>query len=103
MTTRLDKLLGMLEASPDDEFLNYALAMEYVASGRNDDALAAFGRVIAFDADHSAAHFQQAQLLARLGEIESAKAAAARGVAAAKKRGEQHAAEEIAAFRESLG
>jgi predicted Zn-dependent protease len=101
--TRLDKLQGMLEASPNDEFLNYALAMEYVSAGRSDEAVRAFERVISLDADHSAAFFQQAQVLARMGQIEAAKNAAAQGVSAAQKRGEQHAAEEISGFLASLG
>lgn len=100
--TRIEKLLALLQDSPDDEFLNYALAMEHVAGARNDEALAAFERVLQIDPQHPAAFFQQAQLLARLDRIPEARTAASRGVAAARAKGDQHAAEEIGGFLSSL-
>lgn len=100
--TRLEKLQGMLQDSPDDVFLNYALAMEYVSGARKDDALAAFRRVLALDGQHSAAWFQLAQMQAQLGDFAGARESAARGVAAAKAQGDQHAAEEIGGFLESI-
>lgn len=99
---RLEKLLTMLKDSPDDEFLNYALGMELVSAGRNDEALKAFRRVIELSPQNSAAWFQEAQLLARLGRLEEARHAGRNGVAAAQAAGDQHAAEEIAGFLESL-
>ncbi|OAI55354.1 hypothetical protein AYO47_02505 [Planctomyces sp. SCGC AG-212-M04] len=100
--TRLEKLQGMLQDSPDDVFLNYALAMEHVSGGRKEDALSAFRRVLTFDPQHSAAWFQQAQLLATAGDFSAARESAARGVEAAKVQGDQHAVEEIGGFLESL-
>jgi Flp pilus assembly protein TadD len=100
--TRLEKLQGMLQDSPEDLFLNYALAMEHVSGGRKDDALAAFRRVLTIDPNHSAAWFQQAQLLAGAGDVAGARESATRGVAAAKVQGDQHAVEEIGGFLESL-
>ncbi len=100
--TRLEKLQGMLQDSPDDVFLNYALAMEFVSAARKDDALSAFARVLTLDAQHSAAWFQQAQLQASLGQFAAARESAAHGVAAAKAHNDQHAAEEIAGFLESI-
>ena len=100
--TRLEKLQGMLQDSPEDVFLNYALAMEHVSGGRKDDALTAFRRVLTLDANHSAAWFQQAQLLASASQFAEARESAARGVEAAKVQGDQHAVEEIGGFLESL-
>jgi tetratricopeptide (TPR) repeat protein len=100
--TRLEKLQGMLQDSPEDLFLNYALAMEHVSGGRKEDALAAFGKVLTIDANHSAAWFQQAQLLAGAGNFTEARESAARGVAAARVQGDPHAVEEISGFLESL-
>jgi Flp pilus assembly protein TadD len=100
--TRLEKLNAMLADSPEDEFLNYALGMELVAAGRNAEALNAFRRVQEISPTGSAAFFQEAQLLARSGRVIEAKDAAAKGVAAARVSGDQHAAEEIAGFLQSL-
>jgi predicted Zn-dependent protease len=100
--TRLEKLQGMLQDSPEDVFLNYALAMEHVSRGRIEDALTAFRRVLTIDTNHSAAWFQQAQLLAGAGDYAGAHDSAARGVAAARVQGDQHAVEEIGGFLESL-
>jgi predicted Zn-dependent protease len=100
--TRLEKLQGMLQDSPEDLFLNYAVAMEHVSGGRTEDALSAFRRVLTLDANHSAAWFQQAQLLASAGNFSAARESAARGVEAARAQGDQHAVEEIGGFLESL-
>jgi predicted Zn-dependent protease len=100
--TRLEKLQGMLQDSPDDLFLNYAVAMEHVSGARKEDALSAFRRVLTIDPNHSAAWFQQAQLLAGEGDVAGARESATRGVAAAKAQGDQHAVEEIGGFLESL-
>lgn len=100
--TRLEKLQALLEDSPDDEFLNYAVAMEHVAGSRSDDALAAFRRVLQVDPQHAAAFFQMAQLFARLGRVQEARNAATNGIAAARARGDQHAAEEITGYLDSL-
>jgi tetratricopeptide (TPR) repeat protein len=100
--TRLEKLQGMLQDSPEDPFLNYAVAMEHVSGGRTEDALAAFGRVLTIDPNHSAAWFQQAQLQAAAADFTGARESATRGVAAAKVQQDQHAVEEISGFLESL-
>ena len=100
--TRLEKLQSMLQDSPDDGFLNYALAMEFVSSARKDDALAAFRRVLTLDPQNSAAWFQQAQVLAGMEKFDAARECASQGVAAARAQGDQHAAEEIGGFLESL-
>jgi predicted Zn-dependent protease len=100
--TRLDKLQAMLADSPEDEFLNYALAMEFVSSGRDEDAINGFARVRQLSPQHSAACFQQSQILARLGRLDEARAAATAGVAAARAQGDQHAVEEISGFLDSL-
>ncbi|MBX3441083.1 MAG: tetratricopeptide repeat protein [Planctomyces sp.] len=100
--TRLEKLQEMLRDSPDDEFLVYALGMEFASAERHADALQAFARVIDLDPQHHAAMFQQAQLLVRMGRLEEARRAAATGAAAARNRGDQHAADEIGGFLASL-
>ncbi|QDT56653.1 Tetratricopeptide repeat protein [Caulifigura coniformis] len=100
--TRLEKLQDMLQDSPEDVFLNYALAMEFVSSDRKDDALSAFSRVLTLDPQNSAAWFQKAQVLAGMGKFDAARDSGAQGVAAARASGDQHAAEEIGAFVESL-
>jgi Tfp pilus assembly protein PilF len=100
--TRLEKLQGMLQDSPEDVFLNYAVAMEHVSGARTDDALAAFRRVLTIDPNHSAAWFQMAQLHSQAADFSCAREAAARGVEAARVQGDQHAVEEIGGFLESL-
>ena len=49
--SRLDKIQRMLEADPQDAFLNFSLAMEYVKEGRSEEALAQFSRVVELDRD----------------------------------------------------
>lgn len=59
---RLDTLLALLKDEPDDVFLNYAVGIEYVASGQTDLAAIQFTRVLQIDNNYIAAYYQLGQL-----------------------------------------
>lgn len=90
-----EKLEQLLEKEPDDVFLNFGLAMELKKEGLAGEALARFDRVIELDPTYTAAHFQKGNTLIELGRSEDAVAALSRGVEAAKKIGNAHAASEM--------
>lgn len=92
----------MLEADPDDIFLNYALAMALISEGDQRPGIERLGRVIELDPNYVAAYFQQGQALARDGEIEAARDIVSRGIQTAQRVGDTHAAGEMAGFLESL-
>jgi tetratricopeptide (TPR) repeat protein len=97
MSTRLPQLQQLLEKSPNDTFLLYAIAMEHKKSGDTRSSLAYFDKVIHQDPGYCYAYHQKGLLLESAGDAEGAKAAYHQGIAAADKKGDHHAKEEIAA------
>src|SRR5579862_9447852 len=95
--SRLDKLKGMLEKSPGDTFLLYAMAMEYRKSGDAKLALEFFDRVIQHDWGYCYAYHQKGLVLESAGDLEGAKQAYRAGIDAASRKGDRHAGEEISA------
>lgn len=102
MTSRREKLERMLADDPNDSFLRYGVAMEYVREGQTDEGLARLQSLTESDPDYQAAYFQIAQLLVRQGDTEPAKDWLTRGIAAARRVGDAHAAEEMTGFLQSL-
>lgn len=101
--SRLEQLKKLLNAEPQDAFLNFALAMEYLKMGRHDEALAQFGRVNEIDPEYVAAYFQKGNALVALGRREEAKAVLAQGIEAARRTGNAHAAGEMGELLQALG
>ncbi|QDU63847.1 hypothetical protein Pan216_47280 [Planctomycetes bacterium Pan216] len=102
MASRREQLESLIQDSPDDTFLLYGLAMEYVKEGETEEGLARLKDVTEKDPDYQAAYFQIGQLLADEGEIDEAQDWLTRGVDAAKRTGNIHAAEEMQTFLDSL-
>ncbi len=93
--SRLEQIVKMLETEPDDVFLNFGLAMEYVREGRPDDAVRQFDRVIELDPAYIPAHFQKGNTLIKMARPAEARAALELGIATARNIGDPHAAEEM--------
>lgn len=100
--TRRQRLEAMLADEPGDAFLRYALAMELASAGDDQGALVQFDQLLNENPDYVAGYFQQGQVLARLERGEEARAVLMRGVAAARRAGDLHAAEEMAAVLATL-
>jgi uncharacterized protein HemY len=63
-TARIQALLDQLSAEPDDLFLNYALGIEYAGEvDWQSQAEQQFKRVLALDAQYTAAYYQMGKLL----------------------------------------
>lgn len=92
LVPRIEQIEKMLASSPDDVFLNFALAMEQVKAGRQEQAVAGFRRVIELDPDYVPAYTQLSNTLIDLGRKEEAKTVLASGVEAATRAGDKHAA-----------
>src|ERR1700744_4010459 len=71
---RLDVLRGMVASNPNDSFARYGLAMEYVKSGKLQDAVAEFDKLLELNANYAAAYFHSGQALEKLGKLEQARA-----------------------------
>jgi len=101
--TRKERLQEMLAEQPDDPFLRYGLAMEFISEGSDDEAVRCFNELLAVTPDYVPAYLQAAQALVRLRQTEQARQMFSRGISTAQKQGDQHAAEEMQAFLADLG
>ena len=92
---RLDQLLELLAAEPNDAFLRYGVAMEYAKLGEHDKALVEFDELLRRDPDYVAAYFMAGRSCEQKEAIEDAKKYYQRGIDTAKRVGDHHAAGEI--------
>jgi Flp pilus assembly protein TadD len=95
--SRLEKLQAMLEKSPGDTFLLYALALEYRKLGDTKSALKYLDSVVQHDWGYCYAYHQKGQILESTGDLEGARQAYRQGIDAAERKPDLHAREEIAA------
>ncbi len=101
MPTR-DELELLLEADPDDVFLIYAVAMACASEGDPVEAISRLERLTGSHPDYVPAWFQRGQLLAGLGQIDTARHVLTRGTEVASQVGDDHARQEMTEFLESL-
>lgn len=102
MSSRLQQLEHLLRNEPDDPFLRYGVAMEHKKAGRLDEALAWFVKTLAADATYCYAYYQQGQIHESRGDVAAARFVYARGIEAANRCGDQHAAGEMKAALDLL-
>jgi len=85
MSSRLEQLLEMLEAEPQDAFLRYAVALEYEAAGSISEAISRIESLISDNPDYLGAYYKLGQLLEVSGAKEKALDVYQRGALVAKK------------------
>ena len=101
----MDKLAALqeiLQADPGNAFARYGLAMEHIAQGNQEAALAEFDALIAHSPDYVPAYQISAQTLVTVDRIETALDRLDEGIAAAQRTGNHHALTEMSAMREEL-
>lgn len=101
----MDKLAALneiLQLDPANAFARYGLAMEHLAQGHPDAALAEFAICIEHNPDYVPAYQMSAQTLVTLGRTGEALELLHAGIAAANRTGNQHALAEMDALREDL-
>lgn len=100
--SRREKIESLLQDSPEDVFLNYALAMELIKESEISKAREVFAKVRKLDADYVPAYFQEAQALAQENEIDEARFILEKGIEVARRTGDNHALGEMTDFAETL-
>lgn len=91
---RLDQLLDFQKDDPNDPFIIYAIATEYIATNAKK-ALEYYELLLAQHADYLATYYHVAKLYADLEESEKAEAAFKKGIALAKSQNESLALREL--------
>jgi tetratricopeptide (TPR) repeat protein len=99
---KLATLNEILQLDPANAFARYGLAMEHVARGNSEAALAEFSTCIGDNPDYVPAYQMSAQTLVTLGRPEEALARLHDGIAAANRTRNQHAVAEMETMREEL-
>ena len=99
---RIDKLKQYLDASPNDSFLQHALALEYIKMGQDYQAQKLFENILERDPKYVGTYYHLAKLLERNGNNEQATKWYEKGMAAAKEAGDQHSYNELQAAYEDL-
>jgi Tfp pilus assembly protein PilF len=99
---RIAQLKAFLEKTPDDSFVQHALALEYIK--RNDDAAAKglFETLLRANEDYIGSYYHLAKLLERNGEREQAVAVYEKGLAKSKALGDNHTYNELLAAYEDF-
>jgi Tfp pilus assembly protein PilF len=69
---RIEALLSMLQTEPKDIFLNYSLAVEYIAEGNLELALEQFMKVLDFQENYIPAYYQLGKLWEQKEDAENA-------------------------------
>ncbi len=101
--SRRQQIQEMLAEDPADAFLRYGLAMDYAGAGEFEEAARWFGDLLRDNPDYIAGYLQAAKVLHQLQRDDEARAVARKGVAAAREKGDEHAAGELEFFLDDLG
>jgi len=102
MNNRIEKLQAFLKESPNDCFLNHALALEYIKLGNDTDARELFEKNVVTDPGYIATYYHLGKLLERVGEQQLAIAIYEQGMQQAKKAGDMHTYNELQAAYDDL-
>ncbi len=95
-------LKEILAENPNDAFARYGLAMEYANRGDSAGALAEYEKIVASNPDYVPAYQMAGQLLMNLGRDADARSWFEKGVAAARRAGNQHAMSEMQGMLDTL-
>ena len=99
---RLETLKQFLESRPEDCFVRYGLAQEYVKAEAFEDALAQFDKILEIDADYQAAYYHAGKTYEKMGRPDDARAMWQKGVEASYRTGDLHARGELQAALDGL-
>lgn len=100
--TRLEQLHQFLKEQPQDPFLKYALATEYLKSGNNKTALGYFEALVEEHADYLGTYYHLGKLYEELGRIPEAMDTYDRGIQLARQQGNQRTLSELQAARQLI-
>ena len=102
MNGRLESLLNLLKKEPEDSFLIYGIALEYISQKDYTKAEEYFKLLLQNDPKYVPAYMQYARLKENLNEIENAKNLYREGIKVAKEQKDLHAAKEMEEFLNEL-
>ncbi|MBV9987148.1 MAG: hypothetical protein JO301_05685 [Chitinophagaceae bacterium] len=99
---RIARINEFLQASPKDNFLRHALALEYLKLGEDAKARELFETILAESPDYVGSYYHLAKLLEKMELRELAIEWYEKGMEAAKKAGDNHSHNELQGAYEDL-
>ena len=100
---RIERIKEMLAASPQDSFLNHALALEHIKLGDDTEARKLLETLLYNNPAYVGSYYHLAKLLERNGDEAGATDWYQKGMHIAKEQGDQHAFNELRSAWEELG
>jgi len=101
---RLDKLLEFIKNEPNDEFLKYALATEYLRLNQVDKALEYYENLVNNHPQYSGTYYHLGKLYEALNRKDDAVKTYEKGMEITKAKRDNHAFSELqAVYREAIG
>lgn len=95
MSSRIEQLLEFLNESPNDNFLRYALAQEYVKAGDKQKGYDYYFGLLNDAPDYVATYYHLGKLYESDGENNKALETFSKGIEIAKEVGDQHSLSEL--------
>ncbi|HEY9002611.1 MAG TPA: tetratricopeptide repeat protein [Mucilaginibacter sp.] len=103
-SSRLEKLLEFLQNEPNDEFLQYALATEYLRLNDTEKALQYYENLVKNHPDYVGTYYHLGKLYEALNRKDDAISTYEKGMETAKRKRDNHAFSELqAVYREATG
>ena len=99
---KIEKLTEHLRATPNDSFLQHALALEHIKVGNDSSAKNLFEHILAVEPSYVGSYYHLAKCLEKLGQIPEAIVCYEKGMAVCKIMKEEHAYRELQAAYEDL-
>ena len=99
---RIEKIKEFLSQQPNDNFLQHALALEYIKLGNDDEARKLFEQILHRDPAYIGSYYHLAKLFERNQQADDAIRVYEKGMEEAKKAGENHAYGELRSAYEEL-
>ncbi|MDQ2752367.1 MAG: tetratricopeptide repeat protein [Bacteroidota bacterium] len=99
---RIERIQQMLQASPKDNFLRHALALEKIKEGKDEEAERLFVSILNDSPEYVGSYYHLAKLLERKGQTEKAIEWYERGMKTAKAAADNHAYNELQSAYEEL-
>ncbi len=101
-TNRINKIREFLQKTPEDSFLQHALALEYIKTGDDEKARELFENILQREPDYIGSYYHLGKVLERMGLQHEALICYEEGMMQCKKLNDQHAYNELRAAYDDL-
>lgn len=99
---RIDQLKEFLKATPNDSFLQHALALEYIKADNDRDAKLLFENILQNEPAYVGSYYHLGKLLERMNEIDTAIRIYEEGMQQAKLAKDNHSYNELQGALEEI-